>query len=127
MNAERRKHVRVKPKDPTYVALRPRFAKLGKLLDISQTGLCFQYMSESRSLDEEMAAPVSVEIDLFISNNGYYLPSLPCRLVYDTEIKPIKELPSGLEDRRCGVQFGRLVKKQSDELRLYLEIHTVNS
>ena len=125
MNTERRENVRVRPKDPTYVALRPKFAKLGRLLDISQTGLCFQYMSESKDKGDQVATPVSLEIDIFISNNGYYLPSLPCRLIYDTEVKDRKKLPSGLEDRRCGLHFGRLVKKQTDELTLYLKDHTV--
>lgn len=125
MNTERRKFVRVRPKDPTYVALRPKFAKLGRLLDISQNGLSFQYISASKGKADQRANVVSLEIDLFISNNGYYLPSLPCRLAYDAEVKGKKALPIGLEDRRCGLQFGRLVKTQADELIRYLKDHTL--
>ena len=127
MNTERRKNVRVKPKDPTFVALRPKFAKLGKLLDISTTGLCFQYMSETKGKGGQLATPVSLEIDIFISNNGYYLPSLPCKLIYDTETKDRRIFPSGLEDRRCGLQFGELMKKQMDEVERYLKNHTIET
>ena len=125
MNTERRKNRRFRPKDPTYVALRPQFDRLGRLLDISPTGLCFQYMSEAR--DRQTAPAVSLEIDIFISSNGYYLPSLPCRLIYNRQVKGSKKLPSGLEDRRCGLRFGRLVKKQADELNLYINDYTRNN
>ena len=127
MNSERREKVRLRPKDVTFVALRPKFAKLGKLLDISRCGLCFQYMAESKGEGDHEVNAVSLEIDIFISNNGYYLPSLPCKLIYDTEMRDRRIFPSGLEERRCGLQFGKLMKKQMDELERYLKNHTIEA
>lgn len=124
MNTERREEVRLRPKEVTFVALRPKFAKLGRLIDISQQGLCFQYMAECKDKEDLVVNAASLEIDLFINNNRYYLPSLPCKVIYDTEMKDGIMFPSGLEDRRCGLQFRKLMNKQMDELELYLKSHT---
>ena len=127
MNTERRKKVRLRPKDVTFVVLRPKFVKLGKLLNINRRGLCFQYMAESKGGGDQVVNAVSLKIDLFISNNGYYLPSLPCKLIYETGIKDRMIFPTGLEHRRCGLQFKKLMKKQIDELERYLKNHTIET
>ena len=44
-DSDRREKLRYRPKDATFIALRPNFVKLGKLLDINRSGLCFQYIS----------------------------------------------------------------------------------
>ena len=82
MNAERRRNARVSPKEMTFVAMRPEFSKSGELLDISRGGLCFQYL---RRLNHEGNVKTSLKIDIFIINNGYYLPKVPCTLIYDVE------------------------------------------
>ena len=83
MDAERRRKARLRPKSLTFVAVRPEFARLGKLLDISKGGLCFQYMSE----EDQKVDGTLLKVDVFISQNGYYLPRVPCREIYDTKIK----------------------------------------
>ena len=120
MEQERREKERRQPKATTFVALRPEFIKLGKLKDISSSGLCFEYIAKG----EVSPGRDSIEMDMFISGNGYYLPNVPCRLVYD--VKKTKEMTFmvGLEYRRCGLQFTRLSEKQMGQLEYYLTHHT---
>jgi len=121
MTPERRGKFRLQSKDLTFVAVRPEFVNLGRLLDISKDGLCFQYMSK----EGQVIDGATFNIDIFINRNGYYLSRVPCRLIYDREINEGTTFPIGLEYRRCGLQFQRLTKEQADGLALYLKIHTV--
>ena len=123
MGSERRETDRYVPKKQTFVALRPDFSKLGKILDISRGGLCFQYMAkEGQEHDSRL-----VDLDMFSDENGYYLPSVPCRFVYETTIGQAIASPVGLEYRNCGLKFGNLTREQSDQLDLYLRHHTAGS
>ena len=121
MNTERRRNVRLNPKELTFVVLRPEFSKSGELLDISRGGLCFQYLHKPNpGRDVE----TSLKIDIFIINNGYYLPKVPCTLVYDVEKKGTTLFPMSFEFRRCGLQFGELSHEQTRQVELYLSHHT---
>ena len=119
-DSERREKLRFRPKEATFVALRPNFVKLGKLLDINRGGLCFQYISRKDTTEET----VSVDIDMFISSNGYYLPNVTCLLIYDEKIKKESTSFIDLEYRRCGLQFDQLTRQQTEMLELYLQQHT---
>lgn len=126
MNTERREQVRLLPKDQTFVALRPDFDKLGKMLDISKDGLCFQYITSTGEADQAKDA-TSLDIDLFLSRNSYYLAGVPCKLIYDRK-KEVGALdPTNLEYRLCGLQFGELTKGQTNLLEFYLSHHTSDS
>jgi len=117
---ERREDLRMRPKKMTYIALRPDFSKLGKIQDISMGGLCFQYMAkENQNGDSE-----NFEIDIFISEDGYYLPSVPCKLVYEKKMKKAVSHPVSLEYRLCGLQFEKLSGGQARQLTHYLTNHT---
>ena len=120
MEQERREKERRQPKATTFAALRPEFIKLGKLMDISSSGLCFEYITKG----DVAPGPDTLEMDMFISENGYYLPNVPCRLVYDIKTKKEMTFMVGLEYRRCGLQFTRLSEKQMDHLEYYLTHHT---
>jgi hypothetical protein len=118
--AERREATRLKPQKLTFVALRPEFSKLGKIVDISQSGLCFQYMTKQ----SREKSPDDFNIDMFVSENGYYLPGISCQMVYDKGSSEAMTFPNGLEYRRCGLRFVNLTKDQADRLDMYLENHT---
>jgi hypothetical protein len=123
MNTERRRNARLNPKELTFVAVRPEFSQSGELLDISRGGLCFQYL---RKLNPGGDMKTPLKIDIFIINNGYYLPKVPCTLVYDVEDKNGPTLfPMRLEFRRCGLRFGELSEVQAHQVELYLRKHTV--
>jgi hypothetical protein len=74
MNTERRQTERLHPKELTFVVVRPEFTKSGELFNISSDGLCFQYLRKANP-GEDVRTPLKV--DIFIINNGYYLPKSP--------------------------------------------------
>ena len=126
MNEERREKARRLPKDLTFVALRPDFARLGKILDISKGGLCFRYIASTDEADKVKDA-TAMDIDLFLSRNGYYLAGVPCKLIYDRKKEKGSPVPINLEFRLCGLQFGELTKGQTNLLEFYLSNHTADS
>ena len=95
--------------------------KSGELLDISRGGLCFQYLHKPNPAGD---VSTSLKIDIFIVNNGYYLPKVPCKLIYDEKKEETALFRMSLEFRRCGLEFGELSKEQNSQLELYLNNHT---
>ncbi len=127
MNSERRNNIRLKPGEVTFVAMRPEFFKLGKLLDISSNGLSFNYLAPGLFSKEDNKNKYSLDVDIFTSSNMYYLSGIPCKIIYDNEIN--KKTPSlvDLEYRQCGLQFIKLSGKFINRLNLFLSRHAVNS
>jgi hypothetical protein len=121
MKQERREKQRRQPKATTYVALRPEFAKLGKVTDISSSGLCFEYIAKG----DLAPGPDAVRMDMFISGNEHYLPNFPCRLVYDVRAEKEMTFAVGLEYRCCGLEFTRMSEQQMGQLEHYLTHHTM--
>ena len=121
MNDERRKFERLEPKDLTFAALRPGFSKLGKILDVSKGGLCFQYVTPQGKHTNEKAP---IEIDVFMGDESYYLHDIPSKLIYDREIEEGLDYPKGVEYGRCGLQFGKLTKEQASQWSFFLEYRT---
>lgn len=120
MDAERRVKKRFRPKRRTFIVFKPQFVMLGKILDISKGGLCCQYLAK----EDQIGETVAIEADIFIGDNGYYLPDLFCKMVWDTESKEEVTFPVGFQSRRCGLQFAKLTKKQKDKLDHYIQKHT---
>ena len=80
---DRRKAVRFLPRKSTFVALRPEFVRLGKVVDISSSGLRFQYLiAEGNQVEKGRVA-----LDMFIGSDGYYLPDIPCETVYERKLE----------------------------------------
>jgi hypothetical protein len=117
MNPERRKMVRFLPQTETYVALRPQFTKLGRLIDISRGGLAFHYIGSK----EESRGPT--HLDLFTGNNGFYLSRLPCKVVYDISLLKQETSFPRLEPKRCALEFGEATEAHAAQLDLYFANH----
>ena len=120
MTTERRKQERYEPQDVTFVAMRPDFTRLGKLLDISRGGLCFQYMAKEY---QNVATPSS-DIDIFTSGSEYYLPGVPCKVIYDADVTKKMASFIDVKYRRCGLKFLNLSQEQVNQLDSYLKTHT---
>ena len=117
MNTERRKAVRFLPRTEAYVALRPDFTKLGRLINISRGGLSFRYIAYQR----QEQAPT--HLDLFTSNDGFHLSRLSCKVIYDIRLSEKQRSSASLERRRCGLEFGEATQVQATQLELYLKNH----
>jgi len=102
------------------VALRPEFVRLGKVIDISSSGLKFQYLiSEDNHVEKGRVA-----LDMFIGSDGYYLPDIPCETVYERKLEQRGTDTMGLEQRQCGMRFRDLNQEQTDKLQMFLQHHT---
>jgi len=119
MEDERRKHARFKPSELTFVALRPDFTRLGKIVDISRGGICFQYMVP----EDQQSLAAALWVDVFQSASSYYVPSVPCKVVYERR-QQSTAFPIGIEYRQCGLEFADLTPEQGALLDLYLANHT---
>jgi len=117
---DRRGAVRFQPRKSTFVALRPEFVRLGKVVDISSSGLRFQYLiSEDNQVEKGRVA-----LDMFIGSDGYYLPDIPCETVYERKMEQRGADTMGLEQRQCGIRFRSLNREQADKLQMFLQHHT---
>jgi len=118
--SDRRRAVRFLPRKSTFVALRPEFVRLGKVVDISSTGLRFQYLiSEDNPVEKGRVA-----LDIFMGSDGYYLPDIPCETIYERKLEQHGSDAMGLEQRQCGIKFRPLNREQSDTLDMFLRHHT---
>ncbi|MCP4110955.1 MAG: PilZ domain-containing protein [Desulfobacteraceae bacterium] len=111
---EMRKDSRLSAQD-AFVALGGRIAKI---TNISRGGLSFEYVSDNNRKEQ------ACELDIFLSENEFHVPDMPCRIVYDISVgKPhvYKNFSETFITRQCGVKFGRLSKEEAARLDYFLE------
>jgi PilZ domain-containing protein len=115
-NMEKRKFTRFRAQDDAFAALQGNYNKVGKIYDISLNGLAFRYFAEKRSSE------TFTHVDIFLSNNGFHLSSVPCTVVYDAK----ESMPNShvVSPYRCGLKFEPLKEEQQDKLEFFLNNHT---
>ena len=122
MVAERRKYIRFLVQPNTYAALGSRFTKVGKVQDISISGLAFEYLRNTEDSDQ----PYS-KIAIFQSENKFHLADLPCRVIYDLPQCNLNKnvvANSICVTNRCAVQFITSTEHQIERLTYFLDYHT---
>lgn len=107
---ERRGYKRVRVRDNIYITFSSKYYRIGKVVDISVTGVSFEYLALNSHDQEEC-----VEVDIFSNARGLYISRIPCRVVYDIRCDNYQSL-IGLENRRCGLAFRALTEQQSSGL-----------
>lgn len=121
MNTERRQFRRFLADDRSFACLRPHFGKLGKIKDISRGGLAFEYICTKGSEEKSSA------IDIFLSGDRFYLPKMPCRVVYDLQKGEDLTSISNFQVRKCGLEFGELTGEQKYKLKLFLNTYSTGT
>jgi hypothetical protein len=121
------KRYRSRADQAAYVAIRPTFKRIGAVQDVSRSGLGFIYslMGDQVPLSDQETV---VSIDLFDTNNGFYLPRVKCRLAYDRfRQNQSWEFSSGTQFRQCGLEFDadELTADQKNKLQFFIENYTV--
>jgi hypothetical protein len=94
---------------------RPHFSNLGKVKDINIGGLALEYV-----LNETKITGFS-EIDIFLTDDFFYLRRIPSKTIYDREID---EESRSVKTRRCGLQFGDLTPTRKSQLEYFLQNYT---
>ena len=117
---ERRKHKRFQVPQGAFVTLGPRGGVLGKIVDISVSGVAFGYIDckkPSKGLDE---------LDILFMDSGFSLRKVQFKTMWNSEIP--NEIPFNYEPmRRSGVQFKELKPNQASELKCFIESHNVDN
>jgi hypothetical protein len=122
METERRKFTRFVVPENVYAALGPSFSKVGRIKNISISGLVIEYLTD----DDSVAG--NSRVDIFIRGEKFYLSKLPCKIVYDVPIEPsASSQVSGLIRKRCGVQFNRLTSRLRKRLEGFLKVGTIGT
>ncbi len=122
METERRKFTRFVVPENVYAALGPSFSKVGRIKNISISGLVIEYLTDDDSV------PGNSRVDIFIRGEKFYLSKLPCKIVYDVPIEPsASSQVSGLIRKRCGVQFNRLTSRLRKRLEGFLKVGTIGT
>jgi hypothetical protein len=111
---ERRSHERYQVQQGVYALLKNGSSKLGQIKNISIGGLAFMYINH----DEPISEPV--EVDIFISGNGYFLKGIPCKKISDTHVDNFVPF-STFEMRQLGVQFGEISHGQAAQLDTFIK------
>lgn len=121
MTIDGRKYVRFLVRGDSFAALRNGFKKVGKINDISVNGLGFSFLHEVTHVDPKGH---DSQIDIFSAENGFHLSNVPCRVVY--EISDATSIEGfSVQMSRCGLQFLDLPRHQVEQLKLFLESHTI--
>ncbi len=113
---ERRKHKRFKVQNGSFAVLTPSDTKVGRIMDISMSGLAFHYIGIEGPSNE------STEISIFSGDCGFYLYRVPCETVSDLKAYASHSAPISI--RRYCVQFGDLTDDQVFRLEHFVHNYT---
>jgi len=117
---EQRRNERFRARNGAFVALRPHYTKLGQISDISMDGLSFHYMSR-----EELPNASFDVLDILVTNDDFYLETVPFEIVSDFEITKVPL--SAVAIKRCSVKFGVLTDDQKSRLKNFIHNHTMDT
>ena len=122
MRFERRRYDRYLSRKNAFAALGSKYNRIGKIIDISLSGLSFQYILGENSCSN------SLHVDIFLVGNLYHLYNVPCEMIYDIQIHVPhvnSRLIKMLTIKRCGVQFRELSDYDLTQLKLFIEGYTI--
>ena len=119
METEQRRDMRYSPKKSTIVAFGKDNIKVGKIENISISGLAFHVTSDKGSLVEVIST-----IDLFSLENGFRMTEVPCTIVYcKAVVKDYGDVSDSypLRSSLYGLKFESLTKKHEEKLIYFIE------
>lgn len=120
-----RKSKRYRVAEQAYALLKqPHYTELGKIIDISKTGISFLCINEGDWSDGPF------EIDILIGNDNQHIPSQELNMLRNIPLQPIiystdsSDSTSNDMMKRCGVQFGKLTYEQKAHIDAFIMRHT---
>lgn len=113
--SEKRKLKRFDVKDGAFSVISYSPTVMAEIVNLSMEGLAVLYQGKRLK--------PSTEVDLFISDAGFYLEQLPVKTVADHKRSGAFPFSSKTVWQRC-IQFGDLTDAQNAELKKFLEHYT---
>ena len=114
---ERRKQKRFKGKEKALATLNSDCDKKGQINDISKDGLSFLYFGDGEESNG------SAEIEIYSTNDDFYLRKLPVRIVSDVS-QNSNDSFSSISTRKLAVRFEKLIPKQKFMWNYFLKKYT---
>lgn len=114
---DRRKQKRFKGKEGAFATLNADCDKKGQIKDISKDGLSFLYFGDGEESNG------STEIEIYSTNDDFYLRKLPVRIVSDVS-QNSKDSFSSIPTRKLTMRFEKLIPKQKFLLNYFLKKYT---
>ena len=122
MKSERRKFNRYIAKNDGFHIFSHGSEIIGKLIDISKSGLAYQYNSiEGKKLEANL-----IHI-MWAGLHRFYLFNVICKTIYDIRNPAEIQSLTGADTRRRGLQYDKLTENQQDKLELLLKNYVVQS
>ena len=113
---DRRQYKRFRVREGAFVILRPGDTGVGRLKDISMSGLRFEYMSWH-------AVPIeAVKLDICLTGTAFCLFDIPCQSIWEETI--FEKPQASFYWKRCGVEFGELTQAQISQLEYFIQNYT---
>ena len=120
-----RKSKRFRVSEHAYALLKqPHYTELGKIIDISKTGISFLCINEGDWSDGPF------EIDILIGNDHQHIPTQELIMLRDLPLQPIIYSADSADItgidmmKRCGVRFGDLTFNQKAHIDAFIMQHT---
>lgn len=98
----------------TIIVLNIDLPLVGTVIDISMSGLAFEYVNFGRS---ELRG--EVHIDIFYGHTRFTFQEVPCTVIYNA-MTDASASQFGFSKQRCGLQFSRLSSHQENQLESFL-------
>ncbi len=120
-----RKSKRFRVDEQAYALLKqPHYTELGKIIDISKTGISFLCINEGDWSDGPF------EIDILIGNDHQHIPAQGLNMLRNIPLQPVIYSTDSSTSRgvdfmkRCGVQFGELNNDQKAHIDAFILRYT---
>jgi hypothetical protein len=115
---ERRENKRFHASTGAFAVLGPNSTKVGRVIDISLSGLAF------RHVDKEEPLNGLNELDVFMIDDEFHVNNIPFEAVSHYEI--INEGPLALiRTKQSSLRFGELTPSQRSQLEYFIHNHTL--
>ena len=114
---DQRKNKRFRVNDGGFARFRSKPAKLGKMIDISRSGLSLFYIDRSGELGSFS------EIDLLFSDDAFYIDRVSSKIISNEETSSCYS-PNPLKIKRMRLHFEKLNAKQTALLETFIRRYT---
>jgi hypothetical protein len=114
---DRRKHPRFPVQNEAYAVINNGSSKIGQIQNISKGGFSLRYLDNGEPVEG------SYRVDIFTTDNDFYLQNLPFNTISDVFID--FEIPFSITRlRQCAGQFGELTQNLISQLDYFIKNYT---
>lgn len=116
MDKERREYPRYQLTNDALAILKPHPIKLGQIINISEGGLAFHYISDNK------ITPGYIELDIFVSTDGKQCDAFPFKTIKDFRVSNYLDMTTPI--RQLCIKFTKLTSLQKSHLRQFIREYT---